>query len=130
MGFEVSWDDEERTILRWDQTSPGFTVEEFRAAYQKSHEMVAEIDGTFDFVVVGQGRFPKFPLSELKYAHVNQSPKQDTLYVVTTDLMAKAILGMLHTMRLPRAEKIKFVSTLQEAREMIAKRRATKEHQP
>lgn len=126
MGFEVSWDDDEHTILRWDMIG-SFNVEEFRAAYQKSHEMVAEIEGKFDFVVVGDGRFPKFPLSELKHAHMNQSPKQDTLYVVTSDALAKATLGILQKMRLPGADKIKFVSTIDEAREIIARRRATQE---
>lgn len=123
MPITVVWDDDEHTILRWDQESD-FSVEEFREAYRLSHEMVAEIPGNYDLIITGSGgKMPVFPLSEMHRAFKNASPKQDLTLFVITDPIARGMIGMLQKMPMPIAKRIAFARSLEHARQIIADRR-------
>jgi hypothetical protein len=124
MQFKVYWDDNARTILRWDQQGD-FSIEDFRQTYAYSHQVVAANNAPFDVIINGEGgRMPRFPISEIQNAFRNASPHHGMTIFVTTEPFARAMLGVLQKTGLPITKRIAFVKTVDEARTLIATRRA------
>lgn len=124
MSFNVYWDDDARTILRWDQTGET-TVASFRAAYKQSHELTAAIDHQFDLIIIGTHDMPRFPISEMQNAFRNASPKQNMTIIISHNLLSRAIVGVLQKMGLGVTKRITLAANLDEARAFIATRRLT-----
>jgi hypothetical protein len=126
MAYTVYWDDEAHTIVRWDQHGE-VTVEHFREAEKQTHAMAATIEGSFDMLVDGTGaKVARFPISELQRAFREASPKQNLTVFVTDDAFARALVNIVKYTRLPITRRIFFVRTVEEARKLIADRRATR----
>jgi hypothetical protein len=123
MGIDVSWDSTVPNLMRWDFSDP-WTLDDFWKAYWLSHEMVADIDGMFDMILLGnRTNPPSFPLAEFQRAFRQASPKQNHVFIINESAFVRSILQVLQRLRVPKTDKIFFVRTEDEAYTLLQQKR-------
>src|SRR5688572_11443316 len=105
MGIDVSWDPTAPNLLRWD-FSGAWTLDDFWDVVAESHDMVEEIDGTFDMVLNGNNTpTPALPLAAFQRAFRQASPKQNLVVIVNESPLVRSLMQVLQRLRVPKTDK-------------------------
>ena len=122
MGIAVCWDDDEKTIIRWDFDEK-WTWNDFHEAFRISMEMGENLTYRVD-VIPNATKSPHMPigaLSEFKRLD-NQLPSIVKLIVVAgTSAFTRSMIELFG--KIYRAQSWRTASSLDEAREYILKDR-------
>ena len=123
MGIDVSWDTQTPNLLRWDFYDT-WTLEDFWDVVAKSHDMVEEIDGTFDMLLNGNNTpTPALPMATFQRAFRQASPKQNIVVIVNENPLVRSLIQVLQRLRIPKTEKVFFVRSVDEGLALITNKR-------
>ncbi|MFZ4826413.1 MAG: hypothetical protein ACOYLB_03575 [Phototrophicaceae bacterium] len=121
MAIQVTWDNPEKTILRWE-FQKGWTLEEFFIATRESADMVEQTDTPFYLLVNGNGYpAPSLPMASFRSAIANTHPRMKRMIITSSDLFTKAILELLKEQGSKGTEssRLVMVETIEEAYTII-----------
>jgi hypothetical protein len=125
MGIEVSWDNEERTIIR--HTYQGeWTWEEFLAALEKSNTMLDSVNHLVDCIVDMTNSRQILTSSTTSYhkiAAYSQHPNWGVSVLVTKSFLVQTFAGVFTKLYPKFGRKILFASSEEEAYARLAERR-------
>jgi hypothetical protein len=125
MGIEVSWDNEERTIIR--HTYQGeWTWDETRAAIKTAEAMLGEVSHRVDVIVdmKAASRLPANPTSIFREAvSFVQHPDVGMIVMISNSLLIQTFANILATVYPKAGEKIVLVSSEEEAYARLADHR-------
>jgi hypothetical protein len=119
MGIQVTWDNEEHTILRWVVDWP-LVWEEYKVATDESYQMYDTVDHQVCviFDIRNMTEVPGNTLARFPRISSDTHPKVDYMVVVGAGGFAQRI-GKIFTAVYGRMD---FASTIEDARAMIAER--------
>lgn len=118
MSISVFWDNDSKTILRWE-LFPDWSLEDFRAANEKSKALVAAVSWPFDVIVNANHHAPPpFPLGDFQRALREKSPYHYRTIVVNPEPFGRALLETLRTLRIANInpEHLRTARSVKEAR--------------
>ena len=122
MGITVVWDDDAKSIIRWDFEGY-WTWEDFQAGVEQSLEMAQSVTHRIDVIPDATGTEHLSPGALPQFRHVFEvSPPHLRLMVITgANPFAQAIVNVF--IRLNRISNWRIAKTLDEARAIIAQDR-------
>jgi hypothetical protein len=123
MGVAVSWDDAERTIIRYDFES-SWSVREFAQAMNAAVTMAAFSGTQTDVIINRPGS--KIPDGALPYVQrvMLKLPADSVVVVVEDSAAVRPLIGTLRSVEDHLADQIYLATDLQEAHEVISRARA------
>ena len=125
MGIEVVWDNEEKTIIRYDYGS-AWTWEDYWAASQSAREMLKTVAYEVDIIANFEaGMRP--PLSAISHFKQSLDTTPENLGVVVVagrDDLLKALVSIFNKIYDQFRLTVLIASSLDEARAILAERRA------
>jgi hypothetical protein len=117
----VSWDDDAQTAIRWD--IPGEVEKpDFHKALQQSQQMMTSQSHTVHIIINPQqgANPPRGAIAMFKNAGETAPPNQGfTVIVGSGDAYPRLLLVTFNRIYKHLSEKIRFVTTLDEAREFL-----------
>lgn len=122
MGIRVVWDDNAKSIIRWDFEDP-WTWDDFRAAFKQSVDMAADLGYRVDIIpnATQIKQLPIGALGEFKRTQAN-SPENTGLVVITGgNMMTNTIIQTFS--KVNRIDQWRTARSLDEARAMIMRDR-------
>ncbi|MDX2078267.1 MAG: hypothetical protein SFZ02_17675 [bacterium] len=121
MGFNVIWDNDEKTILRQTYTAR-WTVDDFLACTDKTYRLLNNVPHTVHIIIdlTQATRTPANILSAMRYAeeHVNENLGQ--IVVIGADDFAKEIFSPARRIAPNATRTMIFVETLPQAYDFLA----------
>jgi hypothetical protein len=125
MSITVAWDDDAHTIIRYTFTSP-WTWDEYRAAIDRAWELARAVDHPTD-TITDMSRSHLWP--ENLFRHIRRSVVEipestQTIVLVGAGKFVELALEALRRVYGPQGSKFFTAATLDEARELIRRRRA------
>jgi hypothetical protein len=123
MGVAVSWDDAERTIIRYD-FEPSWSVSEFAQAMDAAIAMAALRGRQTDVIINRPGS--KIPDGTLPYAQrvMLKLPPDSVVVVVEDNAFTRFLIGALRDDEDHQAGQVHLAADLREAHEVISQVRA------
>ena len=121
MAIQVTWDNPEKTILRWE-FQKGWTLDDFFIATRASTDMVEETDTPFYLLVNGNGySAPGFPMASFRTAVANAHPRMKRMIITNADMFVKTIMELLREQRSKGTDKehLVIVDNLEQAYAII-----------
>lgn len=118
--IQVSWDDEAKTIIRYD-FDYGWTWAELNAANDTLETMLKEVSREVCTIAVQnyhQHYMPSNPLSKISAMLPRRSQQISLTVIVSRSSLVSSILGLIVKLY-PSAAHLRFANTLDEARTMI-----------
>ena len=124
MNIQVSWDNEDQTILRYDYR-PGWTWEDFYEADKISHEMIANSVVTVHIIAnFADGALPPMgALGRFKSAQENL-PEGSVVVVVGGGMFINTLVSTFSRIYRAISKNLMVAGSLEEARAKIAQLRA------
>ena len=126
MGVQVSWDNDDKTVIRYDLAGR-WQWEEFYPKYQQAVEMIAPLDHKVDFIVnpadevTRRGYAPPNILSRLWDLNKRSPANVGTTYVIGSPLL-KALYSVAMKVYPALSKNYVYVSSLEEARQVTAEK--------
>jgi hypothetical protein len=117
---QISWDDEAKTIIRYD-FDYAWTWAELEAANEKLEAMLKEVSREVCTIAVQnykQHYMPHNPLSKISAMLPRRSQQIRLTVIVAHSSLISSILGLIVKLY-PSASHLRFANTLDEARAMI-----------
>ena len=123
MGITVVWDNEEKTAIRYDFQGE-WSWEDFRAATMQSGAMTGEVDHPVDLIanMLESAPLPDGAMFQFNRALRNAPRGRGMFVIVAGDSWMKALSTVLD--RAGGGGRFALASTMSEAREKVARRRA------
>ncbi|GEM_PF-264265 len=123
MGITVVWDNEEKTAIRYDFQGD-WSWDDFRAAAMQSGAMTGEVDHPVDLIanMLNSAPLPEGAMFQFNRALRNAPQGRGMFVIVAADSWMKALTTVLD--RAGGGGRFSLAGTLEEAREMVARRRA------
>ena len=124
MGVHVTWDNDEKTAIRYDLAGR-WTWDEFFPVYQQATQMIAPLEYKVEFIVnladevTQKGFVPPNLLSRLSDLNKHQPPNVGATYVVGVPFL-KVLYNVAVKVYPVMAERYVYVTSLEEARQLIA----------
>lgn len=122
MPYQVTWDDEEKTIVV--QTYSGkVLVEEYYNAVDKSAQLLSSVNHTVDLIMdlTDMKSDLKGFLTAVSYANKKVPSNQRLVTVVGANRFAQTMAKIAGTIAPKATENVYFVDTLEEAHRVITK---------
>lgn len=121
MPIKVSWDNEAKTIVRYDFSGP-WTWEEFHRAVDAIHALVKSVPHTVDYIAnVPNLHLPQgTALSHIRRAIRTAPPNSGVLMVTDGGLFVNAIIGIVSRV----GGYVRTANTIEDARAKILERQA------
>ncbi|MDX1993077.1 MAG: hypothetical protein SF029_11840 [bacterium] len=122
MAISVFWDNEEKTLLRWEVKGE-WTPEEFREAGVKTFSLTTMTENEFHLIInVNHTTPPPFPLPIFQEALRSASPQLCSVVVVKADDFSRSMLQTLKHHKIPfvREGRLHIADSMHEARHIIA----------
>ncbi len=123
MGIEVLWDNEEKTIIRYDY-GKDWSWDDFWTAVETSNAMVRTVSHTVDFIANFEGGTPP-PLgafSKFKRAQEISPPNVGIIAIAGGSSFINALVSTFSRIYKQLGQRLIMTSTLSEAREKLAER--------
>lgn len=123
MSISVFWDNDTKTILRWE-LFPDWSLEDFREAVGKSKAMTADVEWSFDLIINANHHAPPpFPLGDFQRAIHEKSSYQHLTVIVNPEPFGRALIETLKSLRQSTLTANHFViaHSVREARALIQK---------
>lgn len=130
MAVEILWDNDEKTILRY-QVNGRWTWDEFWSAFNQSLRMTDEVDHMVDFIFgdadIAIRSLPPGLLTQLGAVVRRRHPRAGTtVFLASERSSVRTVWYRLAIKMYPRiGEKYAFATTLDEARALLAERRTS-----
>jgi hypothetical protein len=123
MGVAVSWDDAERTIIRYD-FEPSWSVSEFAQAMDAAIAMAALQGRQTDVIINRPGS--EIPDGTLPYAQrvMLKLPPDSVVVVVEDNVFTRLLISALRDDEDHQAGQVHLAADLREAHEVISQARA------
>jgi len=125
MPIQVHWDDEAKTIIRYEMYGR-WTLQEFWEAYEKARQMINEVENRVDFIQVSMdklsiGHMPNGFITHLRSIYRNAHPRAGRTIVIPK---ARGLLGEVWDRMISKAfpqirDHFDFADSLEEARQLI-----------
>jgi len=125
MPIQVHWDDEAKTIIRYEMYGR-WTLQEFWEAYEKARQMINEVENRVDFIQVSMdklsiGHMPNGFITHLRSIYRNAHPRAGRTIVIPK---ARGLLGEVWDRMISKAfpqirDHFDFADSLEEARHLI-----------
>jgi hypothetical protein len=124
MTVTVAWDDEAKTILRYEFTDP-WTWDEFFAVLDADDDLIGSVEHTVHVIFDATGmRFvPPNPVAQFKNVASLINPRLGILVIVGNNLWFQKVGEIFHVLygrRVQGISKVLSTQTLDEARALIA----------
>ena len=132
MSVTIQWDNEEKTILRYDMS--GFwTWDEFFPAFEQGKQMISEVEHEVSFIVnpldnQSRNHIPTSVLTHIRSINRNVPPNAGPTVSVSVSNFARALIRTLSYLAPQIAERYFFADSLEQARILLKER--TGQEQP
>ena len=122
MGITVVWDDDAKSIIRWD-FEDHWTWEEFYQGFDQSLEMAQSVTHRIDVIpeTTHTEHMPPGALTQFRRVFEKSPPHMQLTVVTGANTFGRAILNIF--IRLNRISTWRIANTLDEARAIIAQDR-------
>ena len=126
MGIELVWDDEARSILRYD-FQPGWTLDDFDVAERQLHELLADVPHTIDVIAhfVPGTEPPIGAFSRFRQIQEEMPPQVGVVIVTNGGPLVAMLLAVFLRVYHQYAARLWLADSLEDARRQIAARPRT-----
>jgi hypothetical protein len=125
MGIQIVWDDEGKTILRhvYDKK---WTIDEYYALVNDNYKIIEDAGRKIDIIndLREMGPLPDGVITAIRYAARHAHPNEGVKIMVGASMYVRALVSSINTTFATEGVKVTHVTTLEEARAIIAKSRA------
>jgi hypothetical protein len=124
MGIEVTWDNDEKTIIHY-YYGKNWSWEDFRQAGEISNAMAVEVHHTVDIIAdfLDGSPPPIGALGRFKNAQESMPENIKSITVVGGGTFINALVGMFSRLYRPLGEQLLIAKSLNEARDKINQKR-------
>jgi hypothetical protein len=120
MRIQVMWDDDDKTIIRF-QVEPHWTWDEFVAAQQVAYELADTVRHKVGIIIPEAATLPPEAVSGRKdFTFItNRHPNVDIFVLVVRGLLIRGMISLMMKLYTPAASLVVVVATMDEARNLI-----------
>lgn len=124
MNIQVGWDNDEKTVIRYDY-GKGWTWDDFRNAVDTSNKMFAEVEHTVDLIAnFEKGTAPPMgALGRFKYAQDTMPKNGGTIVVVGGGFFISTLVSAFSRIYKGMSDNLMVADSLDDARKRISKLR-------
>jgi hypothetical protein len=128
MGIQVEWDNDDKTVVRWD-VSGVWTWTEFYTAQDESNRLIRSVDHTVDIIgnLLGSAGLPANTLTAYRQGLKRSAANRGVIVFVVSSTFLKAMVATFRRINKPLANKVLAASTVEEARALLVERQAARQ---
>lgn len=126
MSVSAQWDNEEKTVIRYDMQGR-WTWDEFYLAYEEAKTMLRSVPHTVHFITqpldsLSNGYMPTSALTHIINIYRKALPNSGATVTIGNSNFARAMVSILGRVAPNAANKFLFAKSLEEARLLLAKK--------